>query len=373
MTAVISEAPELLPIEIQSTSPNAAGSRLHQLAQKNRWWVTRILALPVHILVFALAVFFLVRAIPGDPVLTVLGDQYTPDQYARTKEALGLNGSMLTQLGQYYSDIIHLRFGTSIVTSRPIWPDIEVRLPATFELAIQAMFCVLVVSLIASYFAVMHPRNPLARLIRGYARMAGAIPEYCIGIALIFIFYAELHWAPAPLGRIDAQLTQPPPITNLPFLDSMLRGDWSVTLSMLNHLILPMLVEVIAVSAVIIRLLVSALDESMGAAPTQFRIASGASRRTITLSMYRRALPATVTMLGVTFGYLLGGAVILESLFGFTGMGQYLVDAVKSKDFTTMQWSLLLVAALSLVVFLIVDLLNMVLDPRRRPGVQAEG
>ena len=89
--------------------------------------------------------------------------------------------------------------------------------------------------------------------------------------------------------------------------------------------------------------------------------------------MYRRALPATVTMMGTLFGYLLGGAVILESLFGFTGMGQYLVDAVNSKDFISLQASLLVVGALSLLVFLLVDLVNMFLDPRRKPGVPGGG
>ena len=237
----------------------------------------------------------------------------------------------------------------------------------------RSVFVIIVFSFVASYVAVMHPTSMVGRLIRIYAKTAGAIPEFVVGLALIFIFYAELHWAPAPLGRIDPLLAQPSPITNFPLLDSVLRGDWPVVISMIKHLVLPITVEVIAQSAVMIRLLISGLEESIEAAPTRFRIASGASRRTVTLSMYRRALPATVTMMGTLFGYLLGGAVILESLFGFTGMGQYLVDAVNSKDFISLQASLLVVGALSLLVFLLVDLVNMFLDPRRKPGVRAEG
>ena len=115
-----------------------------------------------------------------------------------------------------------------------------------------------------------------------------------------------------------------------------------------------------------IRLLISGLEESIEAAPTRFRIASGASRRTVTLSMYRRALPATVTMMGTLFGYLLGGAVILEGLFGLGGMGQYLVDAVNSSDVVAMRSFLMVVAALSLTVFLLVDITIFLLGKRER-------
>jgi ABC-type dipeptide/oligopeptide/nickel transport system permease component len=348
-------------------------SWLASAMRKNRWWITRTLMLPVHLTVFAFVVFVLVRAIPGDPVLTILGTQFTPALYARTKLALGLDGSFLTQLGHYYDNLIHFNLGDSIISGRPVRTDLAVRLPATLELALLAMGAVIVFSFAASYVAVMHPTSMVGRLIRIYAKTAGAIPEFVVGLALIFIFYAELHWAPAPLGRIDPLLAQPSPITNFPLLDSVLRGDWPVVISMIKHLVLPITVEVIAQSAVMIRLLISGLEESIEAAPTRFRIASGASRRTVTLSMYRRALPATVTMMGTLFGYLLGGAVILESLFGFTGMGQYLVDAVNSKDFISLQASLLVVGALSLLVFLLVDLVNMFLDPRRKPGVRAEG
>jgi peptide/nickel transport system permease protein len=340
--------------------------------RKNRWWITRILMLPVHMIVFAFVVFVLVRALPGDPVLTILGTQFTPALYARTKHALGLDGSFLTQLGHYYNNLIHFSLGNSIVGGLPVKAELATRLPATLELALQAMAAVVIFSFVASYIAVMRPASIAARLIRAYAKTAGAIPEFCVGLALLFVFYAELHWAPAPLGRIDPGLTQPPPITHFPLLDSILQGDWTVAISMIKHLVLPITVEVIAQSAVMVRLLISGLEESIEAAPTRFRIASGAPRRTVTLSMYRRALPATVTMMGTLFGYLLGGAVILESLFGFTGMGQYLVDAVNSKDFVSLQDSLLVVGALSLVVFLLVDLANMLLDPRRKPGARPE-
>ncbi|MGF7238468.1 MAG: ABC transporter permease [Frankia sp.] len=353
----------------------AAGNWAGVLAflKKQRWWAGRIAVLPVHIAVFALVVFFLVRAIPGDPVLSVTGGQITPAIYARVKQALGLNGSIFQQLSTYFSALAHFRLGNSMISGRSVTSELSTRLPATLELALMSLLAVTVTSLVGAYLAVMYPGKLYARIIRAYARTAGAVPEFVVGIALIFIFYAELHWAPAPLGRIDPSLSQPSSITGFPFVDAVLHGDAPVAFSMIKHLVLPVTVEVIAQSAVMLKLLISGLEEAIDAPPTRFRIASGASRPVVVLSLYRRALPATVTMLGTLFGYLLGGAVILENLFGFTGMGQYMVDAVNSKDLVVMQAFLLTVAVISLTVFLLVDLVNMLLDPRRKPGVNVEG
>jgi peptide/nickel transport system permease protein len=348
------------------------GGAVVAFVKKQRWWAGRVAVLPVHVAIFALVVFFLVRAIPGDPVLIVTGGQFTPEIYAKVKQALGLNGSLLHQLGSYFSSLAHFRLGHSMISGRAVTTELATRLPATLELALMGLIAVTVLSLLAAYVAVIYPKRTVSRIIRAYARTAGAIPEFCVGIALIVVFYAWLRWAPAPLGRIDPNLSQPSAITGMPFLDSLLHGDWAVSLSMVRHLVLPITVEVVAQSAVLLKLLISGLEQALDAPPTRFRIASGASRAMVVLSLHRRALPATVTMIGTLFGYLLGGAVILESLFGFTGMGQYMVEAVNSKDLVAMQGFLLIVAVLSLAVFLLVDLVNMLLDPRRKPGVQVE-
>jgi ABC-type dipeptide/oligopeptide/nickel transport system permease component len=353
-------------------SSDSTLERLRGFAARQRWWVGRIAVLPIHMLLFAFVVFFLVRSIPGDPVISVTGGQITPAVYASVKHALGLDGSMLQQLGSYFKSVITLDLGNSMLSGRSVISELIVRFPATLELALMGLIAVLIVSLIGAYLVVMYPTSVLSRALRAYARTAGAIPEFCVGIALIFVFYAVLHWAPAPLGRVSPELSEPTRVTGMPFLDSVLTGNWADVRSMAGHLVLPITVEVVAQSAVLLRLLVSGLEEAVDAPPTRFRIASGAPRSLVVLSVYRRALPAMVTMLGTLFGYLLGGAVILESLFGFTGMGQYMVDAVNSKDLVAMQGFLLAVAAISLVVFLAVDLVNMVLDPRRKPGVQIE-
>lgn len=343
------------------------------LLRRQRWWLTRLAALPVHLLVFVVATFFLVRAVPGDPVLVLLGQNYTPEAYAAMQERLGLDGSLLAQLGNYLASVARLDLGESLMTGRPVLTEIRDRLPATLELALLALGCSVLVSVAASYFVVMKPANPVSRVVRGYARAAGAIPEYVIAIAAIFVFYATLRWAPAPVGRISVELVAPVPVTGFPLLDALLGGDAAAFASIASHLVLPVAVMVLAQSALLVKLLVHGLDEALDAPQTLFRIASGAPRWSAVVSAFRRAAPPAVTMAGTLFGYLLGGAVVLEGLFGFTGMGQYAVDAVNTGDVIATQGFLLVIAAMALLVFLLVDLGNMLVDPRRRPGVNSEG
>ena len=185
--------------------------------KKQRWWAGRVAVLPVHIAIFALVVFFLVRAIPGDPVLSVTGGQFTPEIYAKVHHALGLDGSTVHQLSTYMSSLAQGRLGNSIISGRSVTSELNTRFPATLKLALLGLTMVMLLSLAASYVAVMLPKTAPARVIRAYARTAGAIPEFCVGIALIAVFYASLHWAPTPLGRIDPDLTQPSRITGMPF------------------------------------------------------------------------------------------------------------------------------------------------------------
>ncbi|OZE78227.1 peptide ABC transporter [Rhodococcus sp. 15-649-2-2] len=335
---------------------------------RQRWWLGRVAVLPLHLLVFAVAAFFLVRAIPGDPAREVVGPEATEADYLATKAELGLDGSLWSQLMSYLSDLLHFDLGNAIMTGRPVTTDIADRLPGTLELAGIAFFFLLAITLLLSAVVVSRPRSIAARAVRGYAQAAGAVPEFVVGVVGIFLFYATLQVVPAPTGRVRAGLTEPEPLTSFPLLDAILRGDTVVVSSMISHLLLPIAVLVLSVTPILLKQLLTALDSSLTAQPTMFKIATGSARKYIYASAYRRALPPTVALFGMVFGSLLGGAVILETLFGLGGMGRYAVEAVAATDLIALQGFLLVVAAISLVVFLCVDLVNMLLDPRRKPG-----
>ncbi len=337
-----------------------------------RWWLLRLAVFPVQLAVFALITFVVIRMIPGDPVETVTGGQYTQEVYDAVQKSLGLDGSFLEQLWRYVRQLATLDLGTSLITGRPIAPDIWQKLPATVELAVMALSITAFLAVLGSHLVVLHPRLRIAGLLRGYARTAGSLPEFVLGIAAILVFYATLRWAPPPMGRLSQFVDPPPAVTNLPFVDALLAGDPTVIWSMISHLVLPVGVMVFAQTPVLMKILLGDLEASVSAPMTRFRIASGAPRAVVLLSVYRRALPASVTMLGTMFGYLLGGALVVETMFGLDGIGRYSIDAVMSVDLPAIQSVMLVVAGLTLLVFMLVDLVNMLLDPRRRPGARQE-
>jgi peptide/nickel transport system permease protein len=342
--------------------------------RRQGWWIKRVAMLPVHLFIFAIVVFFLVKLIPGDPVRVISGGQtMTPEQYDAAREALGLTGSIFAQLWRYLVNVVTLDFGNSIVNGAGVLDEMGRRLPETVELALLAMIVSSILTLALGFFVVLRPRNAVSRVISSYARAAGAIPDFCLGVAGIFVFYSVLHWAPAPIGRYDTMLNPAPKVTGLPLVDAMLSSDTILLGSMIKHLWLPVLVLVIAYAPMLLKLFIRSVEQAKDAQATKFRIAAGASRSMVLCSIARRALPSTIAMFGTIFGFMLGGAVIVEQLFALPGMGEYAVQAVTRSDFVALQGFLLIVAAVSLVIFLLVDIVNMILDPRRRPGAVTEG
>jgi ABC-type dipeptide/oligopeptide/nickel transport system permease component len=338
--------------------------------KRQRWWITRVAVLPVHLFLFAIAVFFLVRLIPGNPVLTLLqGQPASPQSIAAARQSLGLSGGELHQLTTYLGHVVTLKFGNSMITDQPVLPVIGQRLPQTVEITVIAMVGAVVVTLLSSLVVVLRPRNLVSRILILWSRAPGAVPDFVLGVAGILLFYSVLRWAPAPLGLYNPLLTKPPVITSFPIVDAVLSGNWTLVRSMISYLMLPEIVLIVSYSPFLMKLFIRGLNDAIDAAPTRFRIASGASHRAILLSVARRAAPATIAMFGTLFGYMLGGVIVVEQLFSMPGMGQFGVNAVNTSDLVSIEAFLLVVAALSLFVFLIVDILNMIIDPRRRPGL----
>jgi peptide/nickel transport system permease protein len=328
----------------------------------------RVATLPVHVLVFSLVVFAVIRAIPGNPAISATGGFATKAQIHEIDAELGLTGSILHQLSTFLHNVVTLHLGNSLSSGVPVVDSVGDLLPQTAELALMALAGALLFACFGAFMIVTRPNNAISRFMRVYGDNAGAIPEFCIGVVAIFVFYAKLHWTPPPFGRISANLVEPKPLTHLPFLDSILRGDFTVTLSMAEHLALPIAVMILGHSPILLKVLTTSLGQALDAPVTKFRTSVGCSRRIVVLSMFRRAAPPVVTLLGTLFGALLGGAIIIEQLFGFGGIGQFIVSSAQNDDVVAIQGFLLIMAAVALVVFLVVDIVNMLIDPRRRPG-----
>ncbi|MDO8383958.1 MAG: ABC transporter permease [Microbacterium sp.] len=364
--SAIAEAPSA-PQEA-SRPPSVAG-----FFTRNKWWMLRLAALPFYVIAFATACFFLVRLVPGDPVLARLdtANGFTQEQYDQAAAQLGLDGSVFEQLIAFWSSLIVFDLGVSPVTGLGVWNEIIARLPQTVELVALGLLGAVT---LAFTLALLSLRSNNIRVRRGlafYGRLAGAIPDLAVAILGIVVFYLVLRVAPAPIGRTSPGLSAPV-ITGFPLADSVLAGQLEVTASIVAHYVMPVLVIVIVYTPNIWKQLALGIDEQAAAPPTLFKIASGATRPSIYLSILRRASASTVVMIGALFGGLVGGVVVLEQLFGFGGLGQYALNAVDNLDFLALQGFLVIVATLCLVVYFIVDVVNMALDPRRRPGARVD-
>lgn len=326
----------------------------------------------VNFLIFVVVAFFLVQLIPGDPLVSASGGRLSGAALEQARESYGLNGSPVSQFWTYLTSLFSLDLGNSIATGRPVAEDMATRVPATLELIGAGLFFACLISLPMSYLIVTRPTNRFSKVLRSYASSAGAIPEYVVGILFLFVFFATLAWVPAPSGRLDPILLPPAEVTGFPILDAVIAGDTAAANSYIAHLILPVAVMTVSHSAILVKSLVLALDTEIDSPATRFRIASGAPRRVVVLSVYRRALPSAVAMLGMIFGLLLGGAVVLESLFGLGGLGQYAVDAVRSSDVFALRSFLVVIAGLCLIVYFLTEVATGLLDSRRRDSRNQE-
>lgn len=362
-------APEL------PTAPAPAGppDRLRGYLRRNRWWLTRTLALPVHILVFAAAAFFLVRLVPGDPVLARIDSSggFSQAEYDRMAEAMGLSGSIWSQFGTFMANLVRFDLGNSAVTGQPVWTELTARLPGTLELIVLGLLLSLLATVALGMVAMTSTGPRVHAALRFYARTTGALPDFAVAIVGLVVFYVALRIVPAPVGRVPPG-TQQPLVLGFPLLDALLTGRLDVVAAIAARYALPLAVIVVVHTSGLWRQLSLGIEEQRTDPATLFKVASGASRRSVYRSVLRRACASAIVMLGAKFGALLGGVIVLEQLFGFGGVGQFALDSVDTLDFLGLQGFLVVIAALSLVTFLVVDIVNMLLDPRRRPGVRME-
>jgi ABC-type dipeptide/oligopeptide/nickel transport system permease component len=342
---------------------------------RNRWWLLRSLVLPVHIAVFATISFFLVRLVPGDPVLARMdtSGSFSQEDYDAAAQAMGLDGSILDQFGAFWQQLIHLDLGTSQITGRPIWEEITSRLPSTIELVLLGLVGAVLLSFTLALATLLSNSARVHRVLAGYGKLAGAVPDFALAILGLVLFYTILRIIPAPIGRTSPGLAAVDTVTGFPLLDAVIAGNGEVLGSIVSHYVLPVLVIVLVYTPNIWKQLALGVEEQAAAPSTLFKIASGATRASIYRSILRRASASAVVMIGALFGGLVGGVVVLEQLFGFGGIGAFAITSVDNLDFLGLQGFLVVIASLCLVAYFLVDILNMLLDPRRRPGARVDG
>ncbi len=309
--------------------------------------------------------FFVAHLIPGNPVYLIVGGAATQDQINALTHRLGFDAPLYVQYWRYLSSLVHGDLGRSLFTGQPVTADIAQRFPATFELITVSLALAVLVSIPLGVISAQRPGGLLDRGIFVYSFLGGATPDFWLALILVFIFYTTLGVAPAPLGRLG--LAQPPQhVTGMYLVDSLLTGDIETFMLVAPHYILPVATLVLVYSAPVMKMVRQTMTDVLQSDMIRFARACGLSTWRVSLIALRNSLPPVSTIVGITYGYLLGGAVLVETIFSWGGLGQYAVQAITNKDFVALQGFVLVAAFFSILVYLLVDLTYILMDPRVR-------
>jgi dipeptide transport system permease protein len=323
------------------------------------------LLIPTFIGVSILA-FGFIRVLPGDPVLLIAGERgLSAERYKEALVRFGFDQPVWLQYLDYLRGLLHGDFGVSIVTKKPVLTEFLSLFPATLELSLVAIILAVVIGIPAGIFAALRRGSVTDQAIMGTALVGYSMPIFWWGLLLIILFSGILHWTPVS-GRISL-VYYFEPVTGFMLVDSLLSGQAGAFASAVSHLILPSVVLATIPLAVIARQTRSAMLEVLGEDYVRTARAKGLPPfRVIGLHALRNALIPVVTVIGLSVGTLLAGAILTETIFSWPGVGKWMVDSIFRRDYPVIQGGLLLIAGIVMLVNLGVDLLYGLINPRIR-------
>jgi peptide/nickel transport system permease protein len=325
-----------------------------------------ILLIPV-LLGVTFITFALTRIIPGNPIdrmVSPLSSQAVRDRVA--KQA-GLDDPLVVQYAHYIRDLVKGDLGDSFVTSHPVRSDLSSRFGATLELTTYSMLLAVILAVPLGIAAAVWRDRWVDHVSRLIAVFGVAMPVFWLGLLAIYFLFYRWHWLPAPQGRISPYLTEPRKITGFYTIDSLLTGKWAALRSSTELLIMPVCVMAFVIMAPLARITRSSMIEALDADYTRAARALGLTEWSVVLRhAFRNALLPLLTMGAIVYGYLLGGVVLVENIFAWPGLGRYVYNAITSSDYPAVQGFILYATTIYVLLFLLVDVLYSVLDPRVR-------
>jgi peptide/nickel transport system permease protein len=336
----------------------------------HRYIIRRVLLLIPMLIGITLLSFILSHSIPADPIATNLGDRAAADPtiVAAFKHRWGLDQPLYTQYLVYLWNLIHGDMGTSISTRQPVLLDLRQHLPATIEIAVAALCLSLLAGIPLGMLAAVNRERPIDQAARLTSLIGVSTPSFWLGLIAIVVFYDRLGWAPAP-ARLSADLTPPPFITGFLPVDAIASGRWDAALDWLRHLILPAVVLSAYSLGIVTRMMRGSMLEVLGEEYIRTARAKGVTRWAVTVRhTARNALIPIITMVGLSFGGLLSGAVVTETVFTWPGLGLYAFSSATSLDFPAIMGTGIIVASVYVIVNLVVDVAYAFSDPRIRVG-----
>ncbi|WBV45171.1 ABC transporter permease [Pseudoroseomonas cervicalis] len=311
--------------------------------------------------------FLLTRVLPGDPAIYFAGPVASPEAIAAIRAQLGLDQPLWVQFLGYITALAQGDLGNSLTTGQPVAAEIAARLPASAELTLLGLFLAVAVAVPLGILAALRQGSWIDHLCRLVTTAGVSLPVFFTGLLAVYVFYYLLGWVPAPLGRLDSFLSEPPARTGFLLVDSLLAGDGEVFRAALAQIILPAATLGLFALAPLARMTRAAMLAALSAEFIRTARASGLSGRTIVFAYaFRNAMLPVLTTLGMVFSFLLGANVLVEKVFAWPGIGSYAVEALIASDFAPVQGFVLTMAVLYILLNLAIDLLYGLIDPRMR-------
>ena len=310
--------------------------------------------------------FALTRMI-GNPASMIAGLRATPETIARIERELGLDQPWPLQFLDYLSGLLQGDFGVSRLTYRPVMEEFLARFPASLELAVVAMAIGLLWAVPFGIAAGMRKGGFIDRVLGPLSAQIGlSMPSFWLGLVLLFIFTHSLGWTPSPAGRLDPFMNSPPDVTGFFVLDSALAGQWETFRASVLHLALPAITLAIGFSPPIFQVTRDSTLSAIGGDFVRTYRSLGLPESLIFTRLLKHVLPQAMTLSAFTFGYLIGGAVLVEVVFSWPGVGLYSVNALNQVDSQPIVGLVILSAVMFVILFFVTDLLHAYWDPRVR-------
>lgn len=314
-------------------------------------------------------VFSLVRMIPGDPAVTLLGPGATQEQIEALRNQLDLDQPVVLQFVHYAFGLVTGDLGVSLKTGQSVTSEILSRLPATIELSVLAVLVAIVIGIPLGVLSAVRPNSLFDHVTRVVSLIGVSMPAFLLALILQLIFATYLGWLPVS-GRMSSFVTADT-VTGFAILDGIITGNPAAVWSAIQHLILPTAVLAAFLAATLGRFVRNTMLDVMGEDFIRTARAKGLRGRNVVLDHgLRNSLLPAITVIGLKFAEMLGGAILTETIFAWPGIGRYMFEAIKNRDYPVIQGTTLVFALLFVLTSIIVDLLYGVLDPRVRRKVK---
>ncbi|GAA0288114.1 ABC transporter permease subunit [Rhodovulum strictum] len=331
-----------------------------------RYLLARLLTFVPTFLGVTLISFAFIRVLPGDPIIVMAGERgLTEERYAELVTQFGFDKPLPVQFWTYLTGVLQGDLGVSYVTKRPVWDEFFALFPATLELSLCAILFAIAIGLPAGVIAAVNRGKLFDRALMSTALVGYSMPIFWWALLLIIVFSGNLGWTPVS-GRMGL-LYFFEPVTGFMLIDSVLSGQSGAFGSAVRHLILPTIVLGTIPLAVIARQTRSAMLEVLSEDYIRTARAKGLSPLRVNgLHALRNAMIPVVTVIGLSVGTLLAGAILTETIFSWPGIGKWMVDSIFRRDYPVVQGGLLLIASMVMVVNLTVDILYGFINPKIR-------